>query len=35
MLIDEDKIVQTMQAKLKYELKAKYDSEGTLKDMFW
>ena len=29
MLIDEDKIVQTMQAKLKYELKAKYDSEGN------
>lgn len=28
MLIDEDKIVQTMQAKLKYELKAKYDEDG-------
>lgn len=29
MLIDEEKIVQTMRAKLKYELKAKYDSEGN------
>lgn len=29
MTIDEAKIVQTMQAKLKYELKAEYDGEGN------
>ena len=29
MTIDEAKIVQTMQAKLKYELKAEYDEEGN------